>query len=111
MVRTICTAHSVMAGCAPANPGVNHRSGAARATGSSPCDRTTTPRWRNSSAVPNRGEAAISASEATRPGCRSASSAPTAPPSAHPAYPNRCTPAASSAASTRSANSATDPAG
>lgn len=85
MVRTICTAHSVIAGWAAANPEVNQRSGEVRAMGSSPFVRTITPRWRNSSAVPKRGEAAISASEARRSGWRSASSMPTAPPSAQPA--------------------------
>ncbi|CAM5243820.1 hypothetical protein SCALM49S_02428 [Streptomyces californicus] len=85
MVRTICTAHSTMAGCAAAKPGVNQRSGAVRAIGSRPLVRTITPRWRNSSAVPNRGEEATSASEATRCGWRSARSAPTAPPIEQPA--------------------------
>lgn len=65
--------------------GVNQRSGAVRAIGSRPLVRTITPRWRNSSAVPNRGEEATSASEATRCGCLSARSAPIAPPIEQPA--------------------------
>lgn len=48
--------------------GVNHWSGALRAIGSRPLVRTITPRWRNSSALPNRGEAATRASAATRCG-------------------------------------------
>ncbi len=44
VVRTIWTAHSVIAGWAAAKPPVNHRSGELRAMGSSPLVRTITPR-------------------------------------------------------------------
>ncbi len=63
-----CTAHWVIAGCAAAKPLVNQRSGEDRAIGSRPLLRTITPRCRNSSADPKRGEAAITASEAIRSG-------------------------------------------
>ncbi len=85
MVRTIWTAHSTIAGCAAAKPCVNQRAGAVAAMGSRPFVRTITPRWRNSSAVPNLGDAATSPREAIRSGWRSASSSPIAPPMEQPA--------------------------